>query len=59
MKDQGNVSCVEGAFLWVVDVMSANVRVLYGVAGGVHINGEGGSCMVKVPAVAEADDCVN
>lgn len=53
------MSCVEGAFLWVVDVMSANVRVLYGVAGGVHINGEGGSCMVKVPAVAEADDCVN
>ena len=50
---------VECALLWVVDVVSTDVGVLNGIAGGLYVDGDGGSWVLGFPAIAEADDCVD
>ena len=54
-----DVLCVDGALLWMVDVVPANVGVLNGIASGLDINGEGGGIVLDSPASAEAHDCFN
>ena len=56
LYDQGNVGHVECTLLGMVDVVSANVRMLNGVACGVYFNGKCSSGVLQVPAFAKADD---
>ena len=44
-----SVGCV---LLWVVDVVSTNVGVLNGIAGGLYIKGDGAGCVLGFPAIS-------
>ena len=59
LNNDRDVLCVDGALLWMVDVVPANVGVLNGIASGLDINGEGGGIVLESPASAEAHDCFN
>ena len=59
LNDKRNVLCVKCAVLWVVDVVSTDVGVLDGVAGRLDIDGDGSGVVLRFPAVAQADDCVD
>ena len=54
LNNDRDVLCVDGALLWMVDVVPANVGVLNGIASGLDINGEGGGMVLESPASAEA-----
>ena len=49
---------VDGALLWMVNVVFANVGVLYGIAGGLNIYCESGGGVLRSPAAAKTDDGV-
>ena len=52
MYNQGDVLSVDCALLWVVNVASTDVGVLNGIAGGLDVNGDGGSGVLSFPAIA-------
>lgn len=59
LHEERNVSGVKGTLVGMMNVVSANVRVLNGVAGGMNFNGKGGGGVLHLPALAEANDRVN
>ena len=52
LYNEGDVLSVQGALLWVVNVVSTNVGVLEGIASRLNIYGDGGSIVLCFPAVA-------
>ncbi|CAK9051266.1 unnamed protein product [Durusdinium trenchii] len=57
LNNGGHVSGVKGALLAVVFVMTADVRLLNGIAGGMNVNREGGGGMLELPFCASTNRC--
>ena len=59
LNNEWNVLGVKCTLLWVMNVVSAYVGVLYGVACRLNVNRECGCGVLRLPACAEANDCVD
>ena len=57
--DGGDVGCLDGALCGVLAMVSADVRMVEGVAGGLDIHCEGVCGLLLLPVVNERVNCIN
>ena len=55
LHNEGNVLSVQGALLWVVNVVSTDVGVLEGSAGGLYVKTDGKDRVGLVNVGCEVD----